>query len=154
MTLRSSMSVLFTVAVVVACGGGGTDPAGGGDGNGGAPPEEGPPLSGTVTIAIENIAFVDPDGRTNDDFHVRVEQGTTLRWRNDDGVGHTVTSGEGQNGNDGDGLPAGAGMGIQSGNIQPGETFEFTFDTPGTWTYFCEIHPFDMFGATVEVVAP
>jgi len=28
-----------------------------------------------------------------------------------------------------------------SATLQPGEQFSFAFDQPGTYTYFCSIHP-------------
>ena len=36
--------------------------------------------------------------------------------------------------------------------IEPGDTVEITFDTPGEYTYTCTLHPHDMSG-TVIVVA-
>ena len=38
-----------------------------------------------------------------------------------------------------------------SGLLDTGGTFSFTFGTPGTFAYFCEIHP-DIMTATVTVV--
>jgi plastocyanin len=43
-------------------------------------------------------------------------------------VAHTVTSD-----------PPGA---FDSGPLQPGESFEYLFDTPGTYRYLCTLHPF------------
>jgi len=37
-----------------------------------------------------------------------------------------------------------------SETLQPGESFSFTFDTPGTFPYFCHIHPFMMGSVTVS----
>ena len=31
-----------------------------------------------------------------------------------------------------------------SGTLSPGDDFSFTFDTPGTYNYYCEIHPFQL----------
>jgi len=28
-----------------------------------------------------------------------------------------------------------------SGTLATGDSFTFTFDEPGTYTYFCELHP-------------
>ena len=113
-----------------------------------------------VEILIEDngggdFAFVDPQGRRNENASVTIQVGQTVRWRYvSDGVtNHTVTSGEGQSGADGDGVPDGA-EGFDSGNLNPGDTFEFTFETAGTWTYFCQVHPTDMFDATVIVEEP
>ncbi len=64
-----------------------------------------------------------------------VEVGTTVTWTNDDIIAHTVTSGESDGAS---GTPDGA---FDSGNIDPGGTFEFTFDEPGTYSYYCTPHP-------------
>jgi plastocyanin len=52
-------------------------------------------------------------------------------WTNNDGFAHTVTAGTRDN-------PADL---FDSGNVEAGETFEFTFDEPGTYEYFCSLHP-------------
>ena len=49
-----------------------------------------------------------------------VAAGTTVRWVNQDGVTHTD--------------------GVWNGSLSSGGTFEFTFDTPGTYGYICNIH--------------
>lgn len=79
------------------------------------------------SIGIENFAFdTDP---------LVVSVGETVTWKNlTESTTHTSTST--------DDLWA-------SGAIAPGETFETTFDTPGTFTYFCSIHA-SMTG-TIEV---
>lgn len=62
-----------------------------------------------------------------------------------DTLPHTVTSGttDGRSGNpDGD---------FDSGNMDTGDTFEFTFDTEGTFPYYCTPHPWMQ--GTVTVVA-
>jgi hypothetical protein len=33
-------------------------------------------------------------------------------------------------------------------------TFQFTFATPGTYLYFCRVHPFDMRGKIVVAAVP
>jgi FtsP/CotA-like multicopper oxidase with cupredoxin domain len=69
---------------------------------------------------------------------VRVPVGATVTWVNDDSVAHTVTSGRDQTF---DGL-------FQSGDLEPGHTFRYTFDRSGTYPYFCAYHP----GMTGEVI--
>lgn len=49
----------------------------------------------------------------------------TVLWTNDDTVPHTVTSDNGT---------------FSSGNLNPGDTFLFTFTEPGTYTYHCSYH--------------
>ena len=57
---------------------------------------------------------------------VTVAPGTTVRWMNHDEETHTVTSSTG--------LFASPGLDLD-------ETFEHTFTQPGTYTYFCALHP-------------
>ena len=54
-----------------------------------------------------------------------VSAGTTVTWTNNEGVQHTVTADDDSFGSDA--LPEGG-------------TFEFTFDTPGTYAYHCRFH--------------
>lgn len=69
--------------------------------------------------------------------------GDTVRWRNTQGS-HTSTSGTGG------GSPGKDGV-WDSGFIAEGNAFAVTFDQPGVFTYFCEIHPVQMQGTiTVE----
>jgi plastocyanin len=56
-----------------------------------------------------------------------VPPGTTITWTNTGQIGHTVTSDDGV---------------FDSGDLPPGATYSFTFDTPGTYWYFCKPHPF------------
>jgi len=68
---------------------------------------------------------------------VEVVAGDTVTWSNDDSGGHTVTAVEG---------------GFDSGIMTVGEAFSTTFETAGTFDYFCAIHP-EMTG-TVTVLEP
>ena len=77
-------------------------------------PEEG--TAGDV-ITIAGFAF---SGATE------VAVGTTVTVVNEDGSDHTWTADDGT---------------FSSGNLAPGDSFEFTFDEPGTYTYACRIHP-------------
>ena len=90
-------------------------------------------------VKMESIAFVSPQG--GDALTVPV--GTTVEWVNLDAVAHTVTSTD---------VPAG-GAAFDSGLMGQGERFQFTPMVEGTWTYFCEVHPGVMLGATITVVS-
>lgn len=74
-----------------------------------------------------------------------VAVGTTVTWINNDSVFHTITSGT-SNGTTAtpDGL-------FDSDQVQPGESFEYTFDEEGTFDYHCTPHPW--MKAQVEVTA-
>lgn len=52
---------------------------------------------------------------------------------------HTVTGGA-------PGAPSGA---FDSGNLNPGQNFQYTFKTPGTFAYFCRIHGASMTGVVI-----
>lgn len=80
-----------------------------------------------------------------------VPKGTTVTWRNTSAVGHTVTDDPAKAANKADAaLPSGAEL-WDSGNINPGGTFQHTFDTPGTYTYFCIPHEAAGMVATITV---
>jgi plastocyanin len=80
----------------------------------------------TMTVSIKNFAFNPPN--------TTVSPGTTLTWVNNDQVPHTATANDGA---------------FDSGTLQPGQSYSFAFDKPGTYAYHCNIHPY--MTATVTV---
>jgi len=56
----------------------------------------------------------------------QVAQGTTVTWTNNGPSNHTSTA---------------DGGAWDSGVLQPGKSFSFKFNTPGTFAYHCAIHP-------------
>lgn len=107
-------------------------------------------------VEIVDFAFVDPRGRTNTAASAQLQLGrdTVLFEYTGGTTQHTVTSGEGQGGDQGDGIPAGAEQTLDSGLLDPGDSFAFVPESEGTWTYFCEVHPELMYGAELVVQAP
>jgi plastocyanin len=82
-----------------------------------------------------------------------VKVGTTITWRNDEPITHTVTSGRFEGVDKTTGLrssqdPDGTFNAKLAGK---GKTFSFTFTKPGTYTYYCDIH--QGMNATITVVA-
>lgn len=73
--------------------------------------------AGTASITIADFAFSGPDS---------IAVGTTVTVTNEDGVSHTFTSEDDV---------------FDSDSIASGESFEFTFDEAGDYTYFCKFHP-------------
>ncbi len=69
---------------------------------------------------------------------LEVAAGTTVTWTNQDIFGHTVTSGTGPDTRTDDFHGV---LGEQSENMGKGLTFSHTFDTPGTYAYYCVYHP-------------
>ena len=63
-----------------------------------------------------------------------VKPWTTVVWTNNDAVSHTVTAVDSLNLN---AMPTGL---FDSGYIAGGHTFRYTFTTPGTYYYECQIH--------------
>src|SRR5919199_2177656 len=62
-----------------------------------------------------------------------IQSGDPVRWINSDEEVHTVTSGlEGSTGN---------GRQFDSGLLNANQTFEHVFDKPGTYNYYCTVHP-------------
>ena len=74
---------------------------------------------GPVTVKIDNFAF---DSQT-----VTVAPGATVTWINDDDAPHTVVAEDGKS--------------FRSRTLDTGDKFSFTFMSPGTFGYFCSVHP-------------
>ena len=68
---------------------------------------------------------------------ITVNAGDTVVWRNTDSIAHTVTANDGR---------------FDSGTIQPGSSFLYTFTSGGSYSYHCTFHN-GMIG-TVSVVSP
>jgi plastocyanin len=66
---------------------------------------------------------------------VEVKVGETVTWINDDSGRHTVTSKDGV---------------FDSGMMGKGQSFSYTFDKAGEYTYHCEPHP-NMVGTVVVI---
>jgi plastocyanin len=74
------------------------------------------------------------------DFHfspmsLTVPAGMTVVWKNLDGEPHTVVSDTGV---------------FRSGGLDQNDSFTFQFDRPGTYRFFCSIHPSMMGTITVN----
>jgi LysM repeat protein len=85
----------------------------------------------TEAIVMSNLAFI-PNSKT-------IARGTKVRWTNSDGTNHTVTSG----------TPGAPDNIFRSSTLAPGQSFEYTFNTAGTYRYFCEIHGAQMTGQII-----
>jgi len=77
---------------------------------------------------------------------VQIASGDTVIWTNTDTVSHTVTSGKPSDNQTGTVFDSGV-------LIKPGSTFQFTFQNPGTYNYFCLVHPW-MTGLVVTSAPP
>ena len=80
----------------------------------------------TFEVSIDDFAF--------DPTSVTISTGDTVRWTNMDSADHTAT-----------------GSAFDSGILEEGDSYEFTFTETGTFEYNCSIHP-EMQG-TVTVIA-
>ena len=69
-------------------------------------------------VKIDNFTFNPP--------RVTVKAGTTVMWDNEDDIPHTVTS---------------SAKLFKSKVLDTEGKFSFTFTTPGTYEYFCSLHP-------------
>jgi plastocyanin len=73
----------------------------------------------TVKASMKSIAF-QPN-------RIEITVGTTVAWTNNDAVQHTVTA---------------VDRSFDSGNLAAGVTWQYTFTKPGTYQFFCLVHPF------------
>jgi plastocyanin len=75
--------------------------------------------SGTEVV-IKGFSF--------DPMEIEVASGATVTWTNEDSAPHTI---EDQ-----------GGLFPESEELAQGDTFSFTYDTPGEHPYVCGIHPY------------
>lgn len=75
-----------------------------------------------------------------------IAAGTSVHWVNAGKVAHNITSNPGTLGCD----PS-SSENFDSGQVDPGGTFDHTFNTPGSFSYHCEIHGCEMKG-TIKVI--
>ena len=78
-----------------------------------------------VTIPAGSGENTSSPGYTPDTITVVIGVNNTVVWTNDDNMPHTVT---------------GANGAFDSGNMNPGDTFTYTFTTPGVYAYGCSYH--------------
>ena len=85
-------------------------------------PEETPEIpigdGQNVEVTIKDNAF--------NPATVNISTGDTVRWTNLDSITHRVT---------------GTGTNFGSENLNQGDSYEFLFTEPGTYDYYCSIHP-------------
>ena len=100
--------------------------------------------SNATTVYIVNFAYSPAD--------ITVPVGTTVTWINQDSVGHTVTEGDPNS-------PKAANLRMfdSSGEATTGKvalmgagsSWSYTFTTPGTYEYYCIVHPYMIGHVTV-----
>ena len=89
-----------------------------------------PAWAADTEVKISNFTF-DPPQMT-------VKAGTKVTWSNDDDIPHTVTS---------------TTLAFKSAALDTDDKFSFTFTTPGTYKYFCSLHPHMTGTIVVEAVS-
>jgi plastocyanin len=96
--------------------------------------------TGTAVATATCVPVTSLQGVSAGDFffvpqNITVTAGTTVRWTNvsTQGIPHTSSSDGGV---------------WDSGTLNQGQQFDFTFNTPGTFPYHCEFHP-EMIGSIV-----
>jgi plastocyanin len=72
-----------------------------------------------IELKIDNFSF--------GPMTLTVAAGTTVTWTNNDDVPHTVVSDDKTT--------------FRSRALDTGEKFSYTFTKPGTYPYFCSVHP-------------
>ena len=109
--MRKLLPLLLCVAVA-GCGGDDDD------GGGAAKTSEEKQRAEGASVAMKSIEFK-PKA-------VTVAKGRTVKWTNDDSVGHDVTGSDFKSGS--------------AGGISGGETFEHRFAKAGRFDYRCNVH--------------
>ena len=76
---------------------------------------------------------------------ITVAAGTTVKWVNGEKITHTITSGawndvDAKTGIRGSQTPDGLFNFTLNPKGEDGDSFEYTYMTPGTYPYYCDIH--------------
>jgi len=82
-------------------------------------------LTGTLPAHAADIA-VKIDNFTFTPASTEIAVGTTVIWTNEDDIPHALAASERQ---------------FKSHALDTGDTFTYTFTQPGTYEYFCSLHP-------------
>jgi plastocyanin len=77
------------------------------------------PANPSSAISIDNFTFAPA--------MLTVKAGSTVTWVNKDDIPH--------------GIASATGAFTKSNALDTDDTFSFTFTTPGTYQYFCYLHP-------------
>jgi plastocyanin len=83
-----------------------------------------------IEVKIDNFAFAPQ--------RIVVQAGTTVNWTNADDAPHTIVS---------------TTKLFKSSALDTEDKFSFTFATPGTYDYFCSLHPHMTGTVVVEAAA-
>ena len=86
----------------------------------------GPPRAVAAQLAPAADAAVEIDQFAFVPQRITVKAGTTVTWINGDDAPHTIAS---------------SSKLFKSKALDTGDKFSFTFTTPGTYAYFCSVHP-------------
>jgi len=92
------------------------------------PAQQGAQVTGVTHMNMQNFAY--------QMANMQVRAGTTVTWTNQDNVPHSITFKNGMK---------------DSGLLYQGQSFSYTFNTPGTYQYYCSVHPYMV--ATVTVIS-
>jgi plastocyanin len=84
-----------------------------------------PPANASSEVAVKEVA-IKIDNFSFSPATITVPVGTTVRWTNRDDIPHTVVSDD---------------KVFKSKALDTDEAFTYTFTKPGTYGYFCSIHP-------------
>jgi plastocyanin len=91
-------------------------------------------ISPAISSALAEDVAVKIDNFTFGPQELKVKAGTTVTWTNGDDIPHTVVSPNN----------------FRSKVMDTDGTYSFTFTTPGTYKYFCSLHPHMTGTITVE----
>jgi plastocyanin len=83
---------------------------------------------GAIRAALPDASGVNIDNFSFSPDALVIAPGTKVTWTNRDDIPHTVTDAAGQ-------------RSFRSAALDTGDAFSYVFDKPGTYHYFCSLHP-------------
>lgn len=120
------VALLAVSVVLAACGGGGSAPSSSSSGS-----------DGVIEVSLKDFRFTPSE--------IRVKVGQTVRFKNDDSVRHNVvqaTLDQAHSGN----------YGFAAPTLMAGDSWTYTFNTPGEYPILCNLDGHELLGMTAKVI--
>jgi plastocyanin len=86
-------------------------------------------VDGKVTQVDGTQADVEVLDNSFNDENIQVKPGTKVIWTNDGQQDHDIVP-----------VKGGQKFGIEAGDFEAGDVYEFTFAKPGVYRYYCSLH--------------
>lgn len=124
-----ALAALLSIALIAAaCGGGGSSSSSSSSSS---------DSGGAVVVSMKDFRYTPSE--------IRVKVGQSVTFKNDDTVRHNVTQATVETAHSGN-------YAFQSPILQAGDSWTYTFNTPGTYPIVCNLDGHELLGMTATVI--